>query len=125
VLVKKHNLFAALLCEDPDLTPEQAILDGVAIRDRCTNLYVALWEHILADADDDLKRYLTGLGLMDSGNIAFAAKVVRYVVPDLTSSTARTHTTSYSGTTPLPYPTIAWCWGQGTPRRPGEGTPPA
>ncbi|MGW1055722.1 terpene synthase family protein [Streptomyces sp. NPDC001118] len=106
----KHNRFAALRREHPEMAPEGAILEGVAIRDRCMNLYLALREQILVDADDDLKRYLIGLERIVSGNIAFAAKAVRYLVPDLTPSLSRTPTPSYSGTTPLPYPTIVWWW---------------
>ena len=36
------------------------------------NLYAALREQILADAGNDLKRYLIGLERIVSGNITFA-----------------------------------------------------
>ncbi|MBQ1095044.1 hypothetical protein KBY55_02745 [Streptomyces sp. b94] len=113
--VEKHNLFRALRREHPHYTAEQAIIHAVAIRDRCMNLYLALREQLLVDADEDLRRYLTGLQLVFSGNITFGITAARYLLAELAPRITRADKPSTSSIDPLPYPTIAWWWDHLTP----------
>ncbi|MBV6695605.1 hypothetical protein KV557_00500 [Kitasatospora aureofaciens] len=108
--VKKHNLFDAIRHDHPDHTFEQAVTDAIAIRDRMMTLYLQLRENLLAEDDDDLRRYLTGLDRITSGNINFAMTCARYLLPDSPHTVTRVDKPSDPSTGPLPYPTIAWWW---------------
>jgi hypothetical protein len=78
-------------------------------------LYLALREEILADAEPDLRLYVTGLDRIVSGNISFCTAAVRYLLSDSTYTVTRVETPSDTRTAPLPYPTIAWWWDHLTP----------
>jgi Terpene synthase family 2, C-terminal metal binding len=111
---RSRNLFDALRHEHPHWTLAEAVTRGVAIRDRIMTRYLQLRTRILADAGDDLARYMTGLDLIISGNINFAATAVRYLLPGSHHTITTTRHPSDSGTGALPYPTIAWWWDEFT-----------
>ncbi|MEU3778134.1 hypothetical protein AB0F11_34040 [Streptomyces sp. NPDC032472] len=109
---RKHNLFDVLRREHPDYSRTQAIHEGIAVIDRFVNLYLALRDQILPDASADLKRYLTAVERIFSGNFSFCVSATRYLRPDQASAISRTTVPSVLGTAPLPYPTVAWWWDQ-------------
>ncbi|MFI9508613.1 hypothetical protein [Nocardia sp. NPDC052566] len=107
----KYTIFNALLTEYPNLTATEALLAGVEIRNRMLNLYIQLRAQILSGASSELRRYLTGLDLIVSGNIVFGATALRYHTPQLADAPQRHETpTSPPGGDRLPYPTISWWW---------------
>src|SRR5918999_1416929 len=57
---KKYNIFDALRYDNPSLSPQQAILDGIAIRDRLLVLYTRLCNQILPHASEELRQYFIG-----------------------------------------------------------------
>ncbi|MET9480625.1 hypothetical protein [Streptomyces sp. NPDC006638] len=122
---RSRNLFDALQYEHPDDTPAESVVRGVAVRDRVMDRYLQLRTDILTGASDDLAQYMTGLDLIISGNIDFAATAVRYLLPDSphtvtttdhpTTLSADTDTDTDPDTRTPPYPTIAWWWDRLTP----------
>ncbi|MFF7635296.1 hypothetical protein ACFZB9_19390 [Kitasatospora sp. NPDC008050] len=113
--VQKENLFHAVQRDHPGLTVTEAIARGVAIRDRLMTLYLRLREQLLTGAADDLRRHVTGIDRIISGNINFCTATTRYLLTDAIDITTNTDKPTDPSTAPLPYPTIAWWWDQLTP----------
>ncbi|MEU3743261.1 hypothetical protein AB0E78_40190 [Streptomyces sp. NPDC032198] len=113
--VRKHNLFDALRTEHPHYTFDQAATAAIALRDRIMTLYLRLRKQQLKNAPHDVRRYLTGVDRVLSGNITFAATAVRYLLPDLPHTVTRTSQPTDSTTGAPDLPTIAWWWNQLTP----------
>ncbi|WP_433755675.1 terpene synthase family protein [Nocardia sp. CA-135398] len=79
----KKTIFAALRHDDPGLSPEDAIIRGVRLRDRILTLYLTLRSELLPDASEGLAAYLTGLDLIIAGNLVFCADMgLRYGLPE-------------------------------------------
>jgi hypothetical protein len=113
--VKKHNLFGARCVDDPSLSFAQAVDEAVALRDRIMCLYLRLREQLLLTASDDVRRYVTGLDAVISGNMNFAAKAARYLLPEMQYTVKVTNVPCDDSTTPPDLPTIAWWWDQLSP----------
>ncbi|WP_406320001.1 hypothetical protein [Streptomyces sp. NBC_00519] len=106
-----YNLFGALQHEHPDWTLAQAMREGITIRDTMLALYLRLREQILPTASPDLRKYLTGVERVISGDITFGTTCMRYFAPEATPDIRRTLTRpAQLSDEPLPYPTIAWWW---------------
>ncbi|QIP84232.1 hypothetical protein GLX30_09545 [Streptomyces sp. Tu 2975] len=111
-----YNLFGALQHEHPDWTLAQAMIEGIAIRDTMLALYLRLREQILPTASPDLRKYLTGVERVVSGDITFGTTCMRYFAPEAAPHIQRTFTPpAHLSDEPLPYPTIAWWWEHITP----------
>jgi hypothetical protein len=113
--VKKHNLFDSLRVDDPSLSFAQAVDQAVVLRDRLMGLYLRLREQLLLTAGDDVRRYLAGLDVVISGNMNFAAKAARYLLPKTPYSVTVTDEPCDNSLTPPDLPTIAWWWDQLSP----------
>ncbi|MGW0312590.1 terpene synthase family protein [Streptomyces flavidovirens] len=113
--VKKENLFHAVHRDHPELTFDEAIERGVAIRDRLMTLYLRLREQLLTAASDDLCGHLTGIDRIISGNFNFATATTRYLLANAADIFAKTDEPTDPSTAPLPYPAIAWWWEHLTP----------
>jgi terpene synthase-like protein len=108
---KKYNIFDVLRCENPDLSPQQAILDGIAIRDRLLILYTRLCNQFLQHASEELRQYFIGVDRIISGNVTYGTTALRYLNPASATTIQRTEEPPTNlPTTPLPYPTITWWW---------------
>src|SRR5918992_427536 len=108
---KKYNIFDALRYDNPSLSPQQAILDGIAIRDRLLVLYTRLCNQILQHASEELRQYFIGADRIISGNVTFGTTALRYLSPASAATIQRTEEPSADlPATPLPYPTISWWW---------------
>ncbi|MEW2079606.1 hypothetical protein AB0941_39745 [Streptomyces sp. NPDC013433] len=106
-----YNVFGALQHEHPDWTVEQAMLEGIRIRDAMLACYLRLRDQILPTASPDLRRYLTGVERVISGDITLGTTCMRYFAPEATPDVRRTLTPpAHLTDEPLPYPTIAWWW---------------
>jgi len=111
--LKKCNLFDALMLEHPGWSEQQAMTEGVAIRDAMAHLYMRLRDQILPAASEDLRRFLAGVDRVVSGNVTFGTTCVRYFNPDVLPTVQRTATPcQHMPEGPLPYPTISWWWEQ-------------
>ncbi|MGW6286426.1 terpene synthase family protein [Streptomyces sp. NPDC055107] len=113
--VRSRNLFDALQHEHPGTSLAEAVVRGVALRDRVMSRYLQLRGDILTSASGDLVRYMGGLDLIISGNISFAATAVRYLLPDSAHTVTTTDRPADDGTGELACPTIAWWWEPYTP----------
>jgi len=113
--VKKHNLFDALRVDDPSLSFAQAVNKAVALRDRIMCLYLGLREQLLLTASDDVRRYVAGLDTVISGNMNFAAKAARYLLPEMPHEVRSTDVPCDDSMAPPDLPTIAWWWDQLSP----------
>jgi hypothetical protein len=113
--VKKHNLFDALRVDDPSLPFAQAVDKAVALRDRIMSLYLKLREQLLPTAGTDVRRYVAGLDTVISGNMNFAAKAARYLLPEMPYAVTVTEVPCDDSTAPPDLPTIAWWWDQLSP----------
>lgn len=107
--IKKHNVFDVIR-EETGCTFEEAVTEGIAIRDRAMNLYLRLRDQLLASASEDLQAYLTGVDRVISGNINLATAAVRYLDPETAHLFRRVDSPIDSRTDPLPIPTVAWWW---------------
>jgi hypothetical protein len=108
---KKYNIFDALRHEHPDLSLQQAIHDGIAIRDRLLILYISLCNQLLQHASEELRQYFIGIDRIISGNITYGTTALRYLSPASASTIQRTEEPPADlPSTPLPYPTITWWW---------------
>lgn len=108
---KKYNIFDAIRYEHPDLSLQQAMLDGIAIRDRLLILYIRLCNQFLQCASKELRQYFIGVDRIISGNITYGTTALRYLNPASASTIQRTEEPPAGlPTTPLQYPTIAWWW---------------
>ncbi|MEU9113274.1 hypothetical protein AB0D04_16205 [Streptomyces sp. NPDC048483] len=112
--IGKHNVFDVLRREHPEYSLGQAVTEGITLRDRLLTLYLQLRDQLLTDAGNDLRRYLTGLDCIISGNLTMAATAVRYLSPDTAHAFQRTSTPPCDLPTgpPPSSPTIAWWWDQ-------------
>jgi hypothetical protein len=109
--VKKHNLVDVLRVDDPSLSFAQAVHAAVALRDRIMCLYLRLREQLRLTAGDDGRGCVAGLDAVGGGNMNFAAKAARYLLPEMpTRSRARMCPAT---TAPLP---------PNSPRAPGGGS---
>lgn len=108
---KKYNIFDALRHQHPNLSVRQAILDGIAIRDRILILYARLCNQFLPRASKELRQYFIGVDRIISGNVTYGTTALRYLNPASFSTIQRTEKLPPGlPTEPLPYPTIAWWW---------------
>ncbi|MEV4438708.1 terpene synthase family protein [Streptomyces sp. NPDC049577] len=102
-------------------TPEQALTEALAVRDRVMTLFLDLREQVARDAGGELRRYLEALGHYISGCIHWMNAAPRYAsprnryrlpVPGATYGITWRDTPSDPGTGPLPIPAAAWWWDQ-------------
>lgn len=100
-----------VLRRNPGLSPEQALTEAVAIRDRVMALYLRLSERLRRDADEALLTYLRCLDLLITGNLDFGATCLRYVDPTAPAAGLPwSDKPSDSTPGPVPIPTFAWWW---------------
>lgn len=104
------DIYQVLCHHDPSLDFDQALIEAVAIRDRCLRVYLNLREQILATAAPELRQHFDVLDTMISGNIRFHQKALRYLTPDAHQPPPWTDQPSDPDPTPLPYPSIRWWW---------------
>ncbi|MEU8350284.1 glutamate dehydrogenase [Streptomyces sp. NPDC048845] len=71
--------FLSVLRQRHGLTPEQALYEGVALRDRVLCRFLAVRERVLRRGSQELRRYLTDLGHGIRGNIEWGLRVPRYL----------------------------------------------
>lgn len=112
---KEHNvdLFKVLQHADPDMTFEEALAEGVAIRDRCLWAYLRLRDQLLPTASQQLCSLFHVLETCVAGNLSFGAKALRYYASDNTlANLTWTTTPSNLSSAPLDIPSIAWWWDQ-------------
>ncbi|KAB7846953.1 terpene synthase family protein [Streptomyces mobaraensis] len=107
----KRSMFDTILRNNPGRTLQEAMHEGVAIRDRALACYLRLRDRILPHASPQLRQYLAGLDLVLSGHLTFAAKALRYLTPGRTVTITPTPPPQLP-TEPLPYPAVAWWWDQ-------------
>lgn len=100
-------------------SPEQALVEVVAIRDRLMNLFVRLHAQALPAAGPALRRYLTDLAYVVPGNVAWSLKTARYTTIYGLGGAQIGTVDLHGGWTqapadelldPLPIPAIAWWW---------------
>ncbi|MGH3829260.1 MAG: terpene synthase family protein [Pseudonocardiaceae bacterium] len=108
---KKYNIFDAIRHENPDFSPQQAMLRGIAIRDCLLVLYIRLCGQFLQGGSEELRQYFVGVDRIISGNITYGTTALRYLNPASAATIRYTEKPPADlPTTPLQYPTIAWWW---------------
>jgi hypothetical protein len=110
-----------VLMHERGCSPEQALRDAIAMRDRMMCLFLSLRDQSAPQASPALLRYITDLGNLISGNIEWGFTNGRYTTV-YDSKALPTGIVSFSGERtlepaddllePLPIPSIAWWWGQ-------------
>ncbi|NEC67592.1 hypothetical protein [Streptomyces sp. SID9727] len=112
-----QNLLTVLMAHEGS-TPEQALHQGVSLRDSVLCRFLGLSESVRAHASRSLNRYIDDLAHGIRGNIDWAARTPRYAAADRGGAPrpvapAPSHWTD----TPLPeghdprgLPSIAWWW---------------
>ncbi|MEW2579143.1 terpene synthase family protein [Streptomyces syringium] len=102
-------------------SPDKALGEALAIRDRAMTLFLDLRDQIARDADPELRRYLEALGHYIAGCIRWMNAAPRYAsprnryelpVPGATYGITWRDTPSDPGTGPLPIASAAWWWDQ-------------
>ncbi len=103
-------------------SPEQALHDTIALRDRMMCLFLRLHERVVSAAGPALRRYVTDLGHLIPGNIEWSLKTARYTTVYGTGAAPVGSVTLSGGgralepadgsLDPPPYPSIAWWWDQ-------------
>lgn len=115
-----QNIVNVLVHHDGS-SPERALRDALAIRDRAMTLFLRLREQIAREADPELLRYLEALGHYIAGCIRWMNAAPRYAsprnrydlpVPGATYGVTWRDTPSDPGTGPLPIASAAWWWDQ-------------
>ncbi|MBP2477800.1 hypothetical protein JOF53_006672 [Crossiella equi] len=102
-----QNLVTVLQTAGADL--ESAVRQAVAIRDRLMVLFLALSDSVRRRASSALKSYVDGLAHAIRGNLDWALRTPRYQV---LGSPGWSESPVDGRLEPLPYPTVAWWWGE-------------
>lgn len=102
-------------------SPEQALAESIAMRDRMMCLFLRLHGQLDSGAGPALHRYLVDLAHLIPGNIEWSLKTARYTtIYDAGASPIGTVSVSSGWVLdpaddllePLPFPSIAWWWDQ-------------
>ncbi|WP_330172702.1 terpene synthase family protein [Streptomyces sp. NBC_01498] len=104
-----------VLCQELGCEPREAQVRAVAMRDRVMVLHSRLRAQVLADAGDELRAYVEGLGQFVRGHLDWASACPRYSAgagPAARPGGWWKRHPSDAGTEPLPIPTISWWWEQ-------------
>ncbi|MEU3183349.1 hypothetical protein ABZ707_03920 [Streptomyces sp. NPDC006923] len=104
-----------VLCQELGCDPHHALIRAVAMRDRVMVLFDRLATQVAKDADDDLRRYVEGLGQFIRGHLDWAADCPRYAVasaPRVAPGGWWKQRPADDSAEPLPIPTISWWWDQ-------------
>ncbi|MYS57603.1 MULTISPECIES: terpene synthase family protein [Streptomycetaceae] len=114
-----QNVFT-VLTHHHRLTEQQALHEGIALRDRVLVRFLDLREKVMPRAGRELRRYLTDLGHGIRGNTEWALRVPRYLSPrdattapgDVTAPETPpfTETPLAEGPPTHHLPTIGWWW---------------
>ncbi|MFJ2114035.1 MULTISPECIES: hypothetical protein [unclassified Streptomyces] len=104
-----------VLCQEQGCDPRLALVRVVTMRDRVMVLFDRLAQQVLKEADDDLRRYVKGLGQFVRGHLDWASACPRYSVPSGPKATPGgwwKPQPADDSLEPLPFPTISWWWDQ-------------
>ncbi|MEV7423524.1 MULTISPECIES: terpene synthase family protein [unclassified Streptomyces] len=109
-----------VVCQEQDCEPQRALVRVVTMRDRIMVLFDRLSAQVLDGANEELRRYVTGLGQFVRGHLDWASACPRYAVPSGPKATPGgwwKRQPADNSLEPLPIPTIAWWWDQLEPVR--------
>ncbi|MFB7271049.1 hypothetical protein [Streptomyces sp. NPDC056244] len=104
-----------VLCQEHGVEPRRALVRVVAMRDRVMVLFQRLAAQVLKEADNDLRRYIKGLGQFVRGHLDWASICPRYTVrsgPRARPGGWWKQQPADDSLEPLPIPTISWWWDQ-------------
>ncbi|MDH6578842.1 hypothetical protein [Kitasatospora sp. MAP5-34] len=110
-----------VLAHERGCSPQEALADAVAVRDRTMGLFLRLREQLAASAGPELLRYLEALGHYIVGCVQWMNTAPRYAsprnrhplpVPGATWGITWRDTPTDPSTDPLPVPAAAWWWQQ-------------
>ncbi|RDG30146.1 terpene synthase family protein [Streptomyces corynorhini] len=109
-----------VVCQEQDCSPQRALIRVVTMRDRVMVLFDRLSAQVLDGANEELRRYVNGLGQFVRGHLDWASSCPRYAVPTGPKATPGgwwKRQPADDSLEPLAIPTIAWWWDQLEPAR--------
>ncbi|MFF2076184.1 terpene synthase family protein [Kitasatospora sp. NPDC058162] len=112
----------SIMVRDRQCTPEEAVAEVRALRDRIMSLYLNLRDQVSATARPELRRYVHEIGYWIRGHIIWADFTTRYCAPVDPETGEEQDFGGYglvwadepadANPAPLPIPQIAWWWDQ-------------
>ncbi|WP_063034899.1 terpene synthase family protein [Nocardia grenadensis] len=106
------DLFHLVRNEHQEMSFTDAVVQVIALRDRIMHLYNRLRAQMWPGAGSGLRRYLTNLEYIVSGNIEFGREAARFRAAGNTTTPRITTTPSDDSSDPVPLPSVRWWWDQ-------------